>query len=172
MTKKQIINIKRRQATVTNYNFSPVRAGDERKARAYLSLKILLEPDEIAQVVRTTDGDPVKLLWDKEGAFRLRDIEVLELRIELDGKAELGIVGERKMHRFDTATMSKLKARAHIDGRILLLGQLGLDPSGYSDDLETMTVREVCRFDFVGHVRQEQEPEPESDEGKQQRIGA
>lgn len=150
MTKKRAINLARRQVKMTNLNFQPEKAGDDLVERADLSFEVLLDETDIGQVL-STRGNPLKILWDKDGEPALNDLgAAIALDLKVDGTLTLQAVGGISELAFTGAILKKLKLEPIIGRKAKLYCQVRVDPTGVLEELGQMRIREECAFAYAG----------------------
>lgn len=156
-TTKRSINLDRRQVRFTNLNFSPEKAGDDLVERSDLDFEILLDEKDIGQILKTK-GNPLRLLWDKDGEITLRELaKPLELNLKLVGTLRLAAVGGDGSEElvFEDAVFKKPKLTPMIGHKASLHAQVRVEPTGMLEALGQMRVREECVLAFAGGAEAE-----------------
>ncbi len=153
---KRSINLARRQVRMTNLNFQPEKSGDDLVERSDLSFEILLDESDIGQVLATR-GNPLRVLWDKDGEVTLRELgDALKLDLQLVGRLTLAEVGGNGSELvFESAKLKKCKLTPMIGHKASLECQVRVDPTGMLEDLGRMRVREDCVLAFNGGAESE-----------------
>src|SRR5690606_16994961 len=79
------ISISKRQVQVKNLNFSPEKNGEELVERADVSLRILLEAEDLDAIVASRTDPASELLFDAEGHPTLTEAMTLPLELQAEG---------------------------------------------------------------------------------------
>ena len=87
---KRSLTLKLRQATVSNLNFSPEKAGDELVERVDLSISFRVLDMDVDEIINTK-SNPLQLLWAKDGGLMFRELDMLSLDFEAEGTLEIGL---------------------------------------------------------------------------------
>lgn len=156
---RRTIDLLPRSAKITNLNFSPEKAGTELVERVDLSLKFVVIDKEIEQVINAK-GDPLQLLWAKDGTVMLREIKTLPIGLIAEGTFRIGI-DEENLYVFDDAVLKKLKVTPHMNRQAEVTCQVRVDPGDYLADLGHIRVTENCVFSFMGRGKDEPQGELE-----------
>lgn len=146
--KKRTLNLSKRTANCTNLNFSPEKAGKELVERVDMSMSFLVEDLDIDELVNTK-GNPLQVLWHKDGGPQLRELSKLELGLKVEGAAEFGI-NEENMIEFKAATLKKVSVMPLFDRKLEVKCQVRVDPTGHLEALGEMRINESCMFGFSG----------------------
>src|SRR5690606_27060506 len=123
------ISISKRQVQVKNLNFSPEKNGEELVERADLSVRILLEPEDLDQLVMSKTDPASTLLFDAEGHPTLSECQLLPLDLQADGALVLGSTKENVSLKFKSAKLKKCSVRLMFGPKAELACQFRVDPS-------------------------------------------
>jgi hypothetical protein len=149
------VAIGRRTVAVNNMNFSPEAAGDKLVERVDLSLEVLLERDDIEDVVLTR-GNPLQVLWDKNGEPQLRELDRwLTLDLKVVGVAQLGLVKEDDEIEFEAAVLKKVRIEPMLGFKATMTCQVRVDPTDHLEELAQMVIDRKATFSFTGAGVQE-----------------
>lgn len=155
--KGRSLAIGRRTVSVSNMNFSPEAAGDKLVERVDLSLEILLERDDIEDVVLTR-GNPLQVLWDKNGEPQLRELDRwLTLDLKVQGACHLGLAKEDDEIEFDPAVLKKVRIEPMLGFKATMTCQVRVDPTDHLEELAQMVIDRKATFSFQGVGVQEKE---------------
>jgi len=155
--KKRSIHLPRRQVRMTNLNFQPEKAGDALVERADLSFEVLLDETDIGQILLTR-GNPLRVLWDKDGEPVLRELDKpIALDLKLEGTLTLQEIGGVSALVFPTAVLKKCALEPMIARKATLTCQVRVDPTGMLEELGQMRIREDCSLEFDGSGESEKD---------------
>lgn len=161
-TNPTTVRLKRRTATVRNFNYQPEKSGEGLEPRCDLNLQLQVTAEECDQFIRTRLKLPSELLWEDKGEPELRDLigKGLSLKTTASGKLTLGLVSGDFSHTFGVATLKKLRVVPQLDFTAQLHCQVRFDPTGYMDPVGQMRIDGTCMFEFAGEREPEQEQLP------------
>ncbi len=146
---KRSLDLKLRQAKVTNLNFSPEKAGKELVERVDLDIKFRVLDMDVDEIVNTK-GNPLKLLWATDGTLQFRELEMITLDFEAEGTLEIGLTDELVI-AFANAKIRKFKVFPHIDRQAEIKCQVRIDPTGFMEELGQIRIHEDCALSFSGY---------------------
>lgn len=161
---KRAVSLGLRTVLVTNLNFSPELAGDKLVERVDLSLEVLLEKEDVPGIVLTR-GNPLQVLWDKNGEPQLRELGKLSLDLLIEGKARFGAAAADSddMLEFEPAILKKCSIEPMLAFKATMRCQVRVDPKGYLEDLAELVIDKKCAFSFTGQGATESDGEPQGD---------
>lgn len=142
------IELSARTAKVTNLNFQPEKFGDELVERVDMTIAFLVEDMEIDELVNAK-GNPLQLLWDRDGGVQFRELSKFEVNLKAEGLAEFGISDEH-MIEFTTAVLKKVSVEPLHGRKAEISCQVRVDPTGHLEDLGQMRIDQQCVFAFSG----------------------
>ena len=146
---KRSIDLKLRQATVTDLNFSPEKAGKELVERVDLSITFRVLDMDIDEVINTK-SNPLNLLWAKDGTLQFRELDLITLDFEAEGTLVIGLTDETVLE-FENAKIRKFKVFPHIDRQAEIKCQVRIDPTGRMESLGQIRIHQDCVFGFSGY---------------------
>lgn len=159
---KRVLVLGLRTVLITNLNFSPEIAGDKLVERADLSLEVLLEKDDIPGIVLVR-GNPLQVLWDKNGEPQLRELGKLALDLKIDGTARFGLASgdEEDMMSFEGAVLKKVAIEPMLGFKATMRCQVRVNPAMHLEELASLVIERKGAFSFEGHGTQASEPDPQ-----------
>ena len=146
---KRTLNLKLRQAKVTNLNFSPEKAGEELVERVDLSVTFTVLDLDIPEVLNAK-SNPLKLLWETDGTLAFRELEMVTLDFEAEGELRIGF-NDESLTVFENAKIKKFKVFPHIDRQAQIKCQVRVDPTGNLERLGQIRINEDCVLQFEGY---------------------
>ncbi len=147
--RKRSLDLKLRQATVTNLNFSPEKSGKELVERVDLSITFRVLDMDIDEVLNTK-GNPLDILWAKDGTLQFRELDVITLDFEAEGELEIGLTDETVL-KFENAKIRKFKVFPHVDRQAEIKCQVRIDPTGALEQLGQIRIHQDCVLSFSGY---------------------
>ncbi|MCH7801624.1 MAG: hypothetical protein IIC24_08820, partial [Chloroflexi bacterium] len=117
--------------------------------RVDLSLTFRVLDMDVDEVINTK-GNPLSLLWTKEGSLMFRELEMLTLDFEAEGTLEIGLTDETLLS-FENAKIRKFKVYPYIDRQAQIKCQVRIDPTGSMEELGHIRIHQDCVFSFNGY---------------------
>ena len=142
------IELAARTAQVTNLNFSPEKSGDNLVERVDMSIGFLTEGLDIDEIVNAK-GNPLQLLWHKDGGVQFRELDKFEIKLTAEGLAQFGETDET-MVEFPGAKLKKVAVTPMHDRKLGVTCQVRIDPAGHLEELGQMRINKECVFAFSG----------------------
>lgn len=156
------ISISKRQVQVKNLNFSPEKNGEELVERADVSLRILLEAEDLDAVVASRTDPASELLFDAEGHPTLTEAMTLPLELQAEGTLTLGSTKANTSLKFKRAKLKGCKVRLMFGHKGELACQIRVDPSGAMEALAQLVIDKGAILTFLGESEA-----AEDDDGQQ-----
>lgn len=148
--KARAVVLARREVKVHNLNFSPELSGDKLVERADLTLEFLAEEDDISELLNTR-GNPLQVLWDKNGEPQLRELDgPLALDLKILGECQLESVNGDIVRMFERATLKKVKLLPMLGFKASVTCQIRVDPTDNLEWLAELVIARKCVMDFAG----------------------
>lgn len=149
-TQTRKVSISKRQVKVTNLNFSPEKNGEELVERADLSVRILLEQDDLDALIDSKTDPASTLLFDAEGHPALPGASSFPLDLQADGQLVLASTKENVSLKFKTAKLKKCGITLMFGPKAELACQFRLDPSGALEALAQLVIAKAAVLTFAG----------------------
>lgn len=146
--KTRTIDLKLRQAKLTNLNLNTEKHGEELKSRCDISLGFTIKDMEVDEII-SAKGNPLKLFWHKDKTVMFREIKDFKVAFEAEGTLAIGVSDEH-MVEFEGAKLGKITMSPQVELQAGIKCQVRVDPTGHLEALDEMLITGDVLLAFAG----------------------